>query len=187
MSLIVASLHSNAMDSGRDIAHLIYISYRANTTHTVPYILSNAKENMSILIQQYIVPAAVLLGVTILAGLACGMWVYRLWSKRGFYFKDFEKLSHGAKTLCSETAQVHRAVTQDDFLEASIRITCMEIVNAADKYDIGIRIALASWEDMMYPSRRDSAIEVEGKSTRRMRRKLGRYWGRDTDDMSLGL
>jgi len=45
--------------------------------------------------------------------------------------------------------------------DVSIRMACIEIVNAADEYDSGIRIALACWEDMMYPSMRDSDTDLE--------------------------
>jgi hypothetical protein len=135
---------------------------------------------MTISMQDYVVAISILLCVlAILACLVRGLWVYRLWTKRGFYLKDFEKLSDEAKVLCVETGQVHRAVSQDDFIETSIKIACMEIVNAAEEYDTGIRIALASWEDTIHPSLRDSDADAEiGKDSKEnemeIRGKLGK-------------
>lgn len=51
--------------------------------------------------------------------------------------------------------------SQDDFVDALVKIACMEIVNVASEYDTGIRIALVSWEDLIHPSLRDSNIDVE--------------------------
>lgn len=130
---------------------------------------------MAIYSQNYVVTIPVLLGVlVILACLARGIWVYRLWARRGFYIKDLEKLSSEAKVLCAETAQVHRSVVQDEVLNASIRKACLEIVNAANEYDTGIRIALAAWEDMIHPAGRDSDTEIGKEEEAEIRRTLGK-------------
>lgn len=115
---------------------------------------------MAVSVQSYVViiPALFII-LVIFVCLARGLWVYRLWTRRGFHIKDFEKLSSEAKNLGAETAKVHRSVVEDEALNDSIRKACLEIVNAASEYDTDIRIALAAWEDTIHPAGQDSDIE----------------------------
>ena len=112
---------------------------------------------MAISVESYIVMIPAVLSVlAILIGLARGLWVYCLFTKRRQYLKDFERFSNEAKKLCAETGALHRHVVQEVFLEAEIQSACLQVVKAASTYDTGIRIALSAWEDMIQPAQSES-------------------------------
>jgi hypothetical protein len=112
--------------------------------------------------------------LAILVCLARWPWIIRRWNGRGFHIKAFEKLSSEAEDLCAETAKAHKTIVQDEVLDTSIKKACLEIVNAANEYDTGIRIALATWEDMI-PTARDSDAEMGKEEEDETRKKHRRY------------
>jgi hypothetical protein len=100
---------------------------------------------------------------------ALGMWGYKLWTTRGYYVKDFKKLSTEGRTLAGETENIRREVEQDDQAEPSVRISNMEVLAAAGEWDTGIRIALGAWDDIMQPN--EGAGDVESGNGDRMIRE----------------
>ncbi|KAH7418510.1 hypothetical protein BKA64DRAFT_201712 [Cadophora sp. MPI-SDFR-AT-0126] len=115
-----------------------------------------------------------------------GMWFYRLYTKRGFYLKDFERLSKEARLLAQETSIIRKDIESDDVTDSSLNIVNMQHLNAAEDLDCGIRIALSAWEDIMQPNEGDALDEeggvggarIDRKGERRLRerrRSHGRY------------
>ena len=119
--------------------------------------------------------------VGILAFLLCviaGIIGHRRWITRGYYLKDFEKLSEEARELSNESTKISRDVDQDDTAERSIKIANTEMVKTAVEWDTGIRIALATWNDIMQPDEgQPSFIESqkEDKLVSQSRKSLDRY------------
>jgi hypothetical protein len=170
----VISLHSNATNSARDLEiHLTALLYATPAFSTLSspqkifYKTFNTLQ-MAFSLQEYVIAAPIIICVVVLLFCAIrGMWVYRLWTKRGCFLKDFERLSSESKIFCEETAHVRLVISEDDFIDSSIRVSCLKIIKAAEDYDTGIQIALAAWDDMIHPSLRDCDADVEdGKSGR---------------------
>jgi hypothetical protein len=128
---------------------------------------------MTISISSYGVLISAIFGVFfILACFAHGMWVYQIWATRGFYLKDFEKLSLDGMALRAETVQVRQALGLDITVESSVKFANMELVSVVEEWDTGISVALAAWEDMMHSPERDP--DIESGREEEMHRKLGR-------------
>ncbi|KAI9050193.1 hypothetical protein LZ554_006334 [Drepanopeziza brunnea f. sp. 'monogermtubi'] len=103
------------------------------------------------------------LGVLVfVSSIMVGMWVYRLYTTRGFHLADFERLSAEAQRLAQETSIIRRDVESDSSSEPSVRIANMARVDAADEIDAGIRTALCAWEDIMQPGEGGALDEEKG-------------------------
>lgn len=106
-----------------------------------------------------------------------GMWGYKLWTTRGFYVKDFNRLSAEARELAGETERLGREVKQVDSAEPSVRMSNMEVLAAADEWDTSIRIALGAWDDIMQPSEDSGDVESgNGDRMVKARRKSHRRY-----------
>jgi len=106
---------------------------------------------------------------------AMGTWGYKLWTTRGFYVKDFNRLSAEAREFAGETERLGREVEQDHSAELSVRMSNMELLAAADEWDTGICIALGAWEDIMQPHEGSGDVEsANGDSMVKARRKSHR-------------
>ncbi|KAL3419489.1 hypothetical protein PVAG01_09711 [Phlyctema vagabunda] len=96
----------------------------------------------------------------------------RLWKTRGFYTRDFRRLSAEAQKLSLTTMIIRRDVDTSRKLGK----VNMELLNAADDLDTSIRIALCSWQDIMDPN---CELDIEaGKGSRKdkhMRKAHARY------------
>ncbi|KAJ5038426.1 uncharacterized protein L3040_007288 [Drepanopeziza brunnea f. sp. 'multigermtubi'] len=97
-----------------------------------------------------------------ISSVMAGMWVYRLYTTRGFHLADFERLSAEAQRLAQETSTIRRDVESDSSSEPSVRIANVAKVDAADEIDAGIRIALCAWEDIMQPGEGAALDEEKG-------------------------
>ena len=80
---------------------------------------------------------------------AVGLWCNRLWKLRGYHVKDFRRLLTEAKMLNAETLRVRREVDAD-FVDASAKVEHVAILDAAAEWDTDLRIALGTWEDVMF-------------------------------------
>jgi len=116
--------------------------------------------------------------VGILAFLLCvaaGIMGHRQWSRRGFYFKDFQKLSEEAQQLSEGSTKIRCDVDQDDTAEWSIKTANRKMVATAVECDTGILIALAAWDDIMRPDE-GQASDIESQKGAKLKEKsLGRY------------
>ncbi|EPE25876.1 hypothetical protein GLAREA_01788 [Glarea lozoyensis ATCC 20868] len=112
--------------------------------------------------------AEVLLTVVAVIGLifcfVTGPWVYRLWTTRSLYLKDFEKLSAQARKLNNKTTEIIEAVARDSTAADCIQLTNKELVNTAAEWDNGIRTALVAWEDFIEMQRcrnKEPVVDIE--------------------------
>jgi len=97
-----------------------------------------------------------------LSCVVCGFWAYRAWSTRGFYLKDFARLSKEARELSVETIRFRRDVDQDSTAEWPTKISNIELLGACDEWDASTRISLAAWDDIMQP---DKGFVLTGGTT----------------------
>lgn len=111
--------------------------------------------------------------IAFLSCIAVGVCVYRLWTTRGFYAKDFHRISTEANKLSHITNNIKENVEAHRKL---VRITNLEILDQAEEWDTAIRLALISWQDIMEP-RKGIDIEAEGgnRKDKKMRKEHGRY------------
>lgn len=85
---------------------------------------------------------------------------HRQWATRGYFTKDFEKLSEEAKQLSRESTRIKKDLDYDDRAGWSVKIAGMHVVTTAIEWDTGIGIALAAWDGIMHPNEgRQSDIE----------------------------
>lgn len=92
--------------------------------------------------------------------MVCGFWAYRAWTTRGFYLKDFARLSKEARELSVETVRFRRDVYQDHRAEWPTKISNIELLGACDEWDVSTRISLAAWDDIMQPD--EGYVLMEG-------------------------
>lgn len=111
--------------------------------------------------------------VAFLSFVTAGICVHRLWTTRGFYAKDFERLSQEAEALSRGTMRVRKNV---DMFRRSMKRADLRILEQAEEWDNGIRIALGAWQDIMEP-RKDIDIEAQkgSRKDRQRRKSHGRY------------
>jgi hypothetical protein len=106
---------------------------------------------------------------------AAGIMGHRQWTRRGFYFKDFERLSEEARQLSKESTEIRSDVYRADTPESSFKTANMETVTTATEWDTGIRIALAAWDDIMQPDEGQPS-DIESQKGAKLREKsLGRF------------
>ncbi|RDW84848.1 hypothetical protein BP6252_02438 [Coleophoma cylindrospora] len=111
--------------------------------------------------------------IAFLSCVAVGVCVRRLWATRGFYAKDFHRISTEASKLSQATNNIRENVEAHGKL---IHITDLDVLEQAEEWDTAIRLALTSWQDIMEPRRGVDIEAAEGmRKDKKMRDAHGRY------------
>lgn len=90
------------------------------------------------------------------------LWGRRLYKLRGYHLRDFRRFVTEARRLSTETSRIRREVEGAEFVDASAKLNYIDVLTAAAEWDIGLKIALAAWEDIMQPAQPDVGNEKGG-------------------------